>query len=218
MTGGFVICEYEKVKEEFPEFVNVTSTLRSKLIDKARKDWGMEFAGSRRVGEAAKYLGVNNFSAPGPGLDVHYGEGEFGETTIIPASFRNIANTTLVTWNQWLTATGSNIIMSGANGGNIYKDYKIGIAGLAFLDKAIRISEFKMQISDKKIPRVNIEEAFGYNKPAVIFEEGYILDEQTGFDLTAYVLSRGPQRIKLIGEMVYKVKDKMLTNTGAALV
>jgi len=46
--------------------------------------------------------------------------------------------------------------MSGSNGGNIYEDYKIGLAGLAFLDKAIRVSEIKMQISDKKLPRVNI--------------------------------------------------------------
>lgn len=218
MVGGFVICEYEKVREEFPEFQDVMTNLRNTLIEKAKKDWGMTFAGSRRVSEASKYLSGNNFSAPGPGLDVHYGEGEFGETTIIPASFRDITNTTFVTWHQWFNATGSHIIMSGANGGNIYKDYKIGIAGLAFLDKAIRISEFKMQISDKKIGRVNIEEAFGYNKPAVVFEEGYILDEQTGFDLTAYILSQGPQRIKPLGLEVYKVKDKMLTSTGAALV
>lgn len=214
--GGYVICEYEKVKQEFPEFEYTMTSLRNALIAKGMKDWGLKWAGARKIAEASA-LGMA-LSEPGPGLDSSPGLNEFGETTIIPALFRNISNVTLVTWNQWLNATGANVIMSGANGGNIYKDYKVGVAGLAFLDKAIRISEIKMQISDQKLPRINLEEAFGYNKPAIIFEEGYILDEQQGFDLTAYVLSQGPQRIKLIGLQVNKVKDKMLTNTGAALL
>jgi len=216
MSGGFVICEYDKVKQEFPEYLSVMNETRNKLIAKAEKDWDMTFSGRRKIVEAAKF-GVN-LMPPGPGLDVDAGAGEFGESTVIPAAFRNISNTTLTSWHQWFTATGAQIIMSGANGGNIYKDYKIGLVGLAFLDKAIRISEFKMQISDKKIGRVNVEEAMVYNKPAFVLEEGYILDEETGFDLTALVLSQGPQTIKLLGQMVYRVKDKMLTNTGAALL
>jgi hypothetical protein len=109
--------------------------------------------------------------------------------------------------------------MTGAaTGGTIYEDYKVGVAGLAFLDKAIRVSEIKMQISDRKLPRVNIEEAFAYNKPAIVFEEGYVLDEETAFELYAYVLSQGPQRIKLLGLQLNRVKDKVLTAPGAALV
>jgi hypothetical protein len=104
------------------------------------------------------------------------------------------------------------------NGYSIPEDYKVGLAGLAFLDKTIRVSEVKMQISDKKLPRINIEEAFVYNKPAVVFEEGFILDEETAFELYAYVLTQGPQRIKLIGLQANRVKDKLLTtDTGAAL-
>ena len=215
MAGGFVICEYESVKQEFPEFLSVMENLRSVLIAKAEKDWNMTFAGRRKIGEAAT-RGIS-LRSPGPGLDVDAGAGEFGETTILPAVFRDITNTTMVTWEQWLNATGSQMIMSGANVGSIYKDYMVGIAGLAFLSKAIRISEIKMQISDKKLPRINIEEAFGYNKPAIIFEEGYVLAEQMGFDLHAYVLSQGPQRIKLIGLQLNRVKDKVLTLTGSAL-
>jgi len=215
MAGGYVICEYESVKTEFSEFDSLMANLRSTLVAKAASKWKLKFAGTRKIPEAAR-LGTT-FTQPGPGLEVHAGEDEFGETTIIPALFRDISNTTLVTWRQWFNATGAQIIMSGANGGNIYKDYMVGIAGLAFLDKAIRISEIKMQISDKKLPRVNLEEAFGYNKPAVVFEEGYILDEQNGFDLYAYVLSQGPQRIKLIGLQMNRVKDKLLTTVGSAL-
>jgi len=133
----------------------------------------------------------------------------------------------MVTWNQWLTLTaaqiaaggGQNTIMTGSGtGGIILEDYKVGIAGLAFLDKAIRISEIKMQISDKKLPRINIEEALAYNKPAIIFENGYILDEETGFDLYAYCTTEGPARVMPIGLQMNRVPNRLqVTNTGAAL-
>jgi len=211
MTGGFVICEYERVKEAFPEFSNTMKALRSSMIAKAEADWGIPYAGRAKTDFMA--LGVS----PGPGLDVK--AGTFGETTITPALFNNMAAARLVTWNQWLTATGHQTIMTGAaSGATIYEDYKLGVAGFAFLDKTIRISEIKMQISDKKLPRINIEEAWVYNKPAIIFEEGFILDEETGFHLYAYVVSQGPSRIKPIGLQLNRIYDKMLTNVGAALL
>ena len=216
MAGGYVICEYDSVKEEFPEFREVMTRLRERLIAKAEKDWGLTFAGRRKISEAAA-LGIT-LASPGPGLDVDVERGEFGETTIIPALFNDVTGTRMVTWEQWFNVTGSQTIMTGAHtGGTIYKDYKVGICGLVFLDKAIRISEIKMQISDKKLPRINIEEAFGYNKPAIVFEEGYILDENVAFDLYAYILTQGPQTIKLLGLQVNKIKDKLLTDTGSAL-
>ena len=218
MTGGYVICEYEEVKQEFPEFSAVMTKLRSQLIAKAEKDWNMAFAGRRKIAEAAA-RGVT-LTSPGPGLDLDVDRGEFGETTILPALFDGLAAAyqPLNSWHQWFNATGHRTILSGADTGNrIYEDYKVGLIGLAFLDKAIRVSEIKMQISDKKLPRINIEEALAYNKPAIVFEEGFILDEEKAFDLYAFVVSQGPQRIKLIGLQLNKIKDKVLTNTGAAL-
>jgi len=204
MAGGYVICEYESVKEEFPEFKAVMDDLKSRLIELASKDWGI------------------------PAEKFTLEEGHL--TTVIPALFRGqqtvagALGTQLTTWEQWLTSTaafpipGSGIIMTGAaSGGTIPEDFKVGLVGLAFLDKAIRISEIKMQISEMKIPRINIEEAFVYNKPAVIFEEGFILDEKTAFELYAYVLSQGPQRIKLIGLQANRIKDKLFTAPGSAL-
>ena len=194
-SGGYVICEYESVRKTFPQFQAVIENTRANLVDKASKDW-----------DPLKFGGMCPTS------------NQFGETPIMPALFRDISNTRLVTWEQWLTGTGSQTIMSGANAGNIYEDYKIGLVGLVFLEKAIRISEIKMQISDKKLPRINIEEVFAYNKPAVVFEDGYILDEETGFDLYAYVLTRGPQAIKLLGVQLNRVPNKLqTTNCGAAL-
>ena len=205
MAGGYVICEYESVKQEFPEFKTVMEDLKAKLVDLASKDWGI------------------------PAEKFTLKEGHL--TTVIPAVFRGqqtvagALGARLSTWEQWLTSTaafpipGSGIIMTGAaSGGTIPEDYKVGLVGLAFLDPVIRISEIKMQISETKLPRINIEEAFVYNKPAIIFEEGFIIDEKAVFELSAYILTEGPQRIKLIGFQVNRVKDKLFTTPGAALV
>jgi len=193
---SYVICEYGKVKETFPEFESTMRRLRDELIDRARADWS-----------PLKFGGL----APKAG--------EFGETTVLPVLFNDITGTRMTTWSQWFNATGSQTIMTGVGaGGIIPEDFKVGLVGLAFLDKAIRISEFKMQISDKKLPRINIEEAFAYEKPAVIFEEGFILDEEQGFELIAYVLSQGPQKIKLIGVQLNRIPNKLqVTDTGAAV-
>jgi len=191
----FVICEYEKVRESFPEFGAIMRNLKTQLVAKATQDWaGKTFGG------------------------MYPKSGQFGISTIIPSLFRDIGNTTLTDWEQWLTATGNQTVMSGANSGNIYEDYKIGICGLAFLSKVTRISEIRMQISDKKLPRMNIEEAFVYNKPAIVWENAFLLDEETGFDLYAYVTTQGPQMIQLIGAQVNRVPNKLqVSNTGAAL-
>jgi len=198
---SYVICEYEKVKQNFPEFKATMESLASQLRAKCAADWSPKTFGGL---------------APTAG--------QFGETTILPALFRDDVMTAanagnMITWEQWLTTLGHRTIMSGSGtGGIILEDYKIGLAGIAFLDKAIRVSEIKMQISDKKLPRINIEEALAYNKPAIIFENGYILDEETGFDLYAYVTTRGPQRIKLIGLQMNRVPNRLqVTNTGATL-
>jgi len=199
---SFIICEYEKVKEGFPEFKRTLESLESSLRAKCAADW------------SPKTFGKLTPSA-----------GQFGETTILPPLFRDMAMSTassgqMVTWNQELEDLGSQTIMTGSSGaaGTILEDYKVGLAGLAFLDKSIRVSEIKMQISDRKLPRMNIEEAFAYNKPAIVFEEGYILDEETGFELVAYVLSRGPQRIKPLGLQMVRIPNKLqVTDTGASI-
>ena len=198
---SYVICEYEKVKQNFPEFKRTMENLATTLRTKCAADWSPKTFG-----------GLTPTSA------------QFGETTILPALFRDDVMTAavagnMITWDQWLPTLGHRNIMSGSGtGGIILEDYKIGLAGIAFLDKAIRISEIKMQISDKKLPRINIEECLAYNKPAIIFENGYILDEETGFDLYAYVTTRGPQRIKLLGLQMNRVPNRLqVTNTGATL-
>lgn len=197
MTGGFVLCEYNSVKKGFPEYQRLMENLEARLIAKAEADWA-----------PIKYGGLGATS------------GQFSKTTVIPTLFEDIDHVTLTTWDQWFTATGAQTIMAGAGlGETVAEDYMVGLAGLVFLDKAIRISEMRMQISDKKLPRINIEEAFAYENPAIVFEDGYILDEETSFHLYAWVLSQGPQAIKLLGLQLNRVPNKLqVSNTGTALL
>lgn len=193
---GYTICEYEKVKAGFPEFLATMKSLKTRLVAKAAADW------------APKTFGGMSPKA-----------GQFGESTIMPEMFFGQPATQLVSWEQWFNATGHQTILYGnATGNTIPEDYKIGLAGIAFLSKAIRVTEIKMQIGDRKIPRINIEEAFAYNKPAVVFEQGLIVDEEEGFELYAYLQTQGPQLVKLIGVQLNRVPNKLqATNTGAAL-
>ena len=194
---GYVIMEYDRIKDEFPEFKTIMETLRTSLITKCQAEWSPKTFG----GMAPK-------------------SGQFGESTIMPELFNGLATAyqPLTTWNQWLSATGSQTIIRGANSGVIYEDYQIGLAGLVFLDKAIRIAEIRMQIADKKIPRINIEECMAYEQPAIVFEQPFILGEEGGFDLYAYVTCLGPQRIKLLGLQMNRVPNKLqVSNPGAAL-
>lgn len=202
MPGEYVLCEYEFVKEEFGKFQEVMDSARNALLAKAKDNW-----------PSLSYGGMYARS------------GQFSESTIMPQLFANMAATPLITWKQWLTATGHQTILQGAigagigGGGTIAEDYKVALVGLAFLDKAVRVSEIRMQIGDHKLPRINIEEAQVYNKPALIFENYFLLNEEEGFELYAWVRTQGPQRIKLIGLQVNRVPNKLqVSNTGAALL
>ena len=200
MTNGFVLCEYSKVKAEFPEYSSMMASLENSLRIKAANDWS-----------PLKYGGTKPMA------------GQFGKTTIMPEMFVGFGGfgvgTGLSTWNQNFTATGDNILIEGnSTGGSIPEDFKMGFAGIALLDKSIKVSELKLQIGDKKLPRINIEEARAYQQPCIIFENGFIADEETGFELKGYVECRGYQRMKLIGIQLNRVPNKLQVSlTGAAI-
>lgn len=195
MPGGYVLCEYDDVKSNFPEMRAVMETLEAKLIEESLKNWSPQ-----------KYGGIKPSS------------GEIGKSTIMPPLFIDNAGNTLVTWQQDFTALGHQIIMAGSGGSNtIFEDYMVGIAGFAVLDPTIRFTEIKMYIGDRKLGRINIEEMYCYEKPAIIFEDAYIVNEETTFEFYAFVNAFGLQRVKLLGLQMNRIADKMLTATGAAL-
>ncbi|GAH13221.1 unnamed protein product, partial [marine sediment metagenome] len=136
---------------------------------------------------------------------------------------------TSATWRQLFTVAGHQMIIQGARTGEaIPENFKIAWYGLAFPNKEQHITEIRWQLSNRKYGRINLEEMHLFNKPAVVFEEGLIIDEETSFELYGYV--KGPiptahdghvgqyQSIVMLGAAYYDKIDKVLGNCGAAIV
>jgi hypothetical protein len=231
--GSYVICELDSVEKEYPQFQQALRSLEDQAIRKCAADWFPKLT----VEQVSAKLWDKT-------------EG-FGRTTILPALFSDwwdgtvkpqalsvplnsaqlggvFGGSPVGTWRQLITASGNMVLLHGAGAGDtIAEDFKIAWIGLAFPNKQQHITEIKMQIGDRKYGRINLEEMLVYNKPAVIFEEGYIIEEEESFDLYGYV--RGPipthhdgyvgihQRIVMLGAAYYKIKDKILGLCGAAI-
>jgi hypothetical protein len=205
MAGGFIFAEWESVKKEFPDFQKAFAELEAKVIDKCNVDWAPKTCG---------YLTPR--------------ANQYGRTSILPGAFRGfgqvaatppVAGTnSLIHWRQNITSTGAQTLLTGVLTGDVIpEDIKIAWIGLAFPNKQLTIRELKWQISDSKFVRVNIEELMGYNKPALVFEEGYILNEKESFQLTGYVEQAGYQRIVPLGALYFKTIDRVLGAPGAVI-
>lgn len=196
--GSYVFAELRSVRKEFPTFQRTLADLESRLITKCNLDWSPK-----------------TFNA---GLALAPGVNNYGRTTILPALFDGFAGSQLVHWRQHLTSTGHQTLLTGAGSGNtIPEDFKVGLAGFAFPNKQVNISEIKFQIGDRKYGRIDLEELHLYDTPALVFEEGFIIDEETSFELYGYVENADYQRIVPLGFCTFKVIDKVLGNPGAAI-
>ena len=166
-----------------------------------------------------------------PQMSLSPGSSNYGRTTILPAMFDDhssvVMDTTggggfpVGTWRQLFTTSGHQMIIQGrGTGETIPENFKVAWAGLAFPNKEQHITEFRYQIGDRKYGRINIEEMQCYDTPAIIFDEGYILDEEESFHLYAYVEGPIPtahdahigmyQRIVMLGASYFNVVSKIL--------
>lgn len=204
------MCEWDSVKKEFPDFQRAFAELEEQALQKCTNDWFPK----KTVEEA--FGGLTPES------------GQFGRTKILPALLRGfgqvaatppVAGTnSLIHWRQNLTSTGHQTLLMGVRTGNVIpKDFKVAWIGLMFPNKQMNISELKWNISQGKFIRVNIEELMSYNKPALIFEKGYILNEEEAFELYGYVEHPDYQRIIMLGAAYCKIIDKVLGAPGAAI-
>ena len=200
---SYTIVEWDKVRREAPEFQRTLRELEERMIENTLRLWSpLTYGGSKP------------------------GSKQFGRTTIPPQFFMDANNDVLdekhvpATWGtnsfrQLFTATsptagaipGWKLILQGGDiraPGSIPEKIRIGLAGFSFPSKAKCITKLKMQYSESKIPEVDIEEGFSYNKFAIIFEEGYELDEQEGWELWGFFEASGYQRVKPLGMLFYK--------------
>lgn len=206
--GSFVLCELNSVQAENSVFQRSLAALDQRVIGKCNAEWGPK-----------------TFNARKP---LSLGENSYGRTTILPELFHDHSGADMAHWRQLFTTAGHQTLIAGNGAGNtIPEDFKIAWAGLAFPNKQQHITEIKWQIGDRKFGRIDIEEIKGYNNPALIFEEGYLIDEEESFDLYGYV--EGPiaisepfiaglyQRIVMLGAAYFSVVSKVLGTCGATI-
>lgn len=205
-SGQYIICEWKSVRKEYPKFQQAFKNLEIEIIQKCNVEWAPRSFG---------YL------VPAAG--------QYGRTTILPALFDDHNGFPMTHWRQRFTVAGDQTIMNGRNAGNtIPEDFKIAWMGIALPNKEQHLTEIKLQIGDRKYMRMNIEEVKAYETPAIIFEEGFVIDEETAFDLYGFVQGPIPvdhegnawqhQHIVLIGAAYYKQIDRVLGNPGAAII
>jgi len=124
----------------------------------------------------------------------------------------------MVTWRQKFTSTGHQRILAGVRSGyTIPEDFKVGWIGLAFPNGTQQLSEIRFQIGDRKYGRINLEDLEYYEVPALIFEKGFVIDEEQSFELYGYIKEADYQRIVMLGVLYYRVLDKVLGNPGSAI-
>lgn len=216
--GSFVICEWDSVRKQDPDFQKAFMDLETRVVGKCNLDWAPK-----------RFNLLSTFGG---------GEGEFGRTTILPGAFDDHNAVAMATFRQqftqaWLALNPvQGTLMAGVGAGNtIPEDVKIALMGFAFPNKNQHITEIKMQIADRKYGRFNLEAMRIMNKPAIIFEEGVILDSEEAFDLYGHLEGPIPthigvgadawtsiyQRIVPIGALYFKYYNKVGGNTGTAI-
>jgi hypothetical protein len=223
--GSYVICEFDSIQKEYPDFQLALRKLESDLLTKCAADWG-SLAMPKSFGKLTP--GKNEFGRttilPGlfcPNL-LTYGGGQFGGVAVAPFI------TPPATWRQLFTVAGHQTIMTGARPGYLLpEDFKVGVAGFMLPNKNQHLTEIKMQIGDRKYGRINLEEIHQYNKPAVILEEGFIIDEEESFELYGFIEGDIPvhldgyigvhQRIIPLGFTGFNKIDYVLGNCGTAI-
>lgn len=233
--GGYIFAEWDSIFKEYPDFQRAFADLEAEAIINCTDKWFPKL-----TPEAA-------FGGLTPNSE------QFGRTTILPAifdpnpltyggaKFGDVATGTFPTpptyWRQAFTQTGHQILIQGSRGGEtLPEDFQVAWIGLAFPNKNQHITEIRWQTSDRKLVRLNIEEMLSYNKPAIIFEEGFLLKEEQAFELYGYFAGPIPvspfsptveidgtdtycqyQRIVMLGAAYYKVIDKVLGTPGSAI-
>ena len=191
----YIFCEWESIQDEYKNFQLALQKGENKMIQKCNAEW------------APKTFGYLTPS-----------EGQYGRTTILPELLDDWNATQMAHWRQQFTTAGHQLIIAGAGAGNtLPEDLKVLWTGLAFPNKQMNISEVKWYIGDRKYGRLDLEEIHSYNKPAIVFQEPFIIDEETAFELYGYVEEPDFQRIVMLGATYYKYIDKVLGNCGAAI-
>lgn len=206
---SYVIMEESHIRQKAPEFQMTLKNLEEQLISNTLRLWsGYTYGGfqpgKKQFGRTTwlPYLFADENDDI---LDSHHDPEDWGRN-----NYRQLFTPTSPTATP---VPGWKTILQGGNPtaiGTMPKDFRGALAGFAFGSKSICVSKLKMQIGARKIPMVDIEEIHNYNKPVLIFEEGFEIDEEEGFELRGYFEAPGYQRIIPKGFVMYRRLDLVL--------
>lgn len=153
-NGVGILVEYDKVREEYAEFADVWNETREELVTQCNEAWGLKDGGFM----------------PGPR--------EFGETTMRPQFFNiGTTNGTADTWNRIMTTAGHwNTVIDSATLEDVY----VGLVGWMFPNIVQRNKAIYQEFGQTKLPVVEYEAEIDLmEKPALIFEKGIVIPEET---------------------------------------
>jgi len=214
---SYVICEYDSA-------ILKSAKAQSFFVSKCAQLETLMRMETEAVWSGLRYGGFT----PGPN--------EYGRTTILPDNFADEAGDILDrlhqptywgvnSYQQYFTSTspashtvpGWKTVLQGPvgaadpTGGITLEDIRIAWMGLAITSKSSAITKFRWQIGDTSYPKVDVEETHGYNKPSFVFEEGFIIPEETLFWLRAFLETDNYERVVPLGYMIYRRKDLVIT-------
>lgn len=187
---SYIIAPLDKVKTQFPEFLDVMKQVEKVGINRAREVWpGFTLGG------------------------LIPGDKEFGIGNILP---KDIHGAGTYSWTRAFTAPGSwtNIFSY-----SVPEDEIHAFAGFAISDPTLIFNQIRLEISDKKYPIWEIEEANLYEKAFAIIIKADPGNELVASEKTPVLLrgyqergTRGyEQRVIPIGINIYKRKDLVIS-------
>jgi len=210
MTGpGYVMMETSKIKRYSPEFQHTLRELEARLLENTKAVWaGLSYGG---LTPREKQFGRTTF------LPQHFADqnGDVLDSAHVPAtwgrnSFRQLYTNLLPTavalpnWKTILQGGGTPI-------GVTPEDIRMAWAGLSFGTKSQHVTKIRFEIGDTRYPIMDVEEVKAYEKPSLIFEEGFEIPEETSYTLRGWFEASGHQRIVPLGFIYHRRKDSVLT-------
>lgn len=207
---SYVFIEGHRPLYTDPKFLNACFTIESNMI--------------------AKLSSPEYWNRKHGGLDP--ARGQFGHTTILPEWLADEAgdvldkNHTPVTWGvnsfrQLFTGTspaayaipGWKTILQGGKSdeiGLMPSKVAMGLIGFALPSKIQPITKLKLQLGTEKGIVIDIEQMLAFNKPAIVFEEGWEVFEQDPFELRGFFEASGYVRVVPLGLGFYKEKSVVI--------
>jgi len=177
-AGTGVLVEYSKIKKEFPEFLDVWNDTRTELVAQCTDAWGLADGGMM----------------PGPK--------QFGETTI-RKPFLNLGTTSgsAETWNINFSNYGWQTWIDNPTIEDVY----IGLVGWMFPSATKRVAGMYCEFGQTKLPVENFEaEIQMMAEPALIYEQGIIIPEETAVKVDSLITVAGKNIIKPLGMAMCK--------------